>query len=110
QAQSGAAASSAWTWMIAIVITLTLPFAIAVWKHQGDPRRISLTMAWLPMLWNAAGLLLATQIVPDLMTSALRGHGAWVTPGVGDSHSATRVMSALGHQAADIVAREGPAD
>lgn len=103
----GVLASTAWTWSIAVVITLALPFAVAVWKHQGDPRRISLTMAWLPMLWNAAGLLLATQIVPDLMTSALRGHGAWVTPGVGDSHSATRVMSALGHQAADVIDRDG---
>lgn len=102
--------SPSWAWVIALVITLALPFAVAVWKHQGDPRRISLTMAWLPMLWNATGLLLATQIVPDLMTSALRGHGAWVTPGVGDSHSATRVMSALGHQAADVIDPRAPRD
>jgi clan AA aspartic protease (TIGR02281 family) len=103
-AGAGSDRSTVFSWTIAIVATLGLPFAIAVWKHQGDARRISLTMAWLPMLWNVAGLLIATQLVPDLMASALRGHGAWVTPSeFGDSHSATRVMSALGHQTADAI-------
>jgi clan AA aspartic protease (TIGR02281 family) len=100
----GAFQSAAWAWAIAIFVTLLLPFGVAVWKHQGDPRRISLTMAWLPMLWNATGLLLATQIIPDVMATALRGHGAWMMRGhLGDSHSTTRVMSALGHQSADLV-------
>ncbi len=104
-ANPGAPASAFFNWMIALIVTLALPFAIAVWKHQGDTRRISLTMAWLPMLWNVSGLLIATQLVPDLMASALRGHGAWVTQSrLGDSHSATRVMSALGHQTADAIA------
>jgi hypothetical protein len=94
-------------WALAIIITLALPFALATWRHQKDARRISLTMAWLPMLWNTTGLLLGTQLVPDLMGSALRGQGAWVTTNrLGDSHSATRVMSALGHHAADYVAPE----
>jgi hypothetical protein len=97
-----------WHWLVAIVCTLGLPFAIATWRHQKDARRISLSMAWLPMIWNTAGLVLASQLVPDLMASALRGQGAWVTADqLGDSHSATRVMSALGHHAADYVAPEG---
>jgi len=101
-----------WPWLIAIVLTLGLPFAVAVWRHQGDARRISLTMAWLPMLWNAGGLLLATQVVPDIMAHALRTQGAHVAADrLGDSHSATRVMSALGHKAGDIITgKPAPAD
>lgn len=96
--------SEAWLWLIAIIVTLGIPFALATWKHQGDARRLSLTMAWLPMLWNTGGLLFATQLIPDLMGTALRGQGAWVAADrVGDTHSATRVMSALGHHAADVV-------
>jgi hypothetical protein len=106
---SSPAASGWWAWFLAIVMTLALPFAIAVWKHQGDARRISLTMAWLPMLWNAGGLLVATQIIPDIMGSALRSQGAWVAADrLGDGHSATRVLSALGHHSAELVAPETP--
>ncbi|MEM6996599.1 MAG: retropepsin-like aspartic protease [Myxococcota bacterium] len=95
---------AAWPWIVAIVVTLGLPFAVAVWRHQGDARRISLTMAWLPMLWNVGGLLLATQVVPDIMANALRTQGAHVAADrLGDSHSATRVMSALGHRAGDLI-------
>jgi hypothetical protein len=104
---SSPAASGWWAWCIALVATLALPFAIAVWKHQGDTRRISLTMAWLPMLWNTGGLLIATQIIPDIMGSALRSQGAWVAANrLGDDHSATRVLSALGHHSADLVSSE----
>ncbi len=101
--RGGFTASPIWTWIVALTITLGAPFAIAVWKHQGDARRISLTMAWLPMLWNVTGVLVAMQMMPDIVASALRGHGAWVAEGrFGDSHSATRVMSALGHHVADF--------
>jgi hypothetical protein len=101
--RTGLAASTVWIWFVALVITLGVPFAIAVWKHQGDARRISLSMAWLPMLWNAGGLLVAMQMMPDIVATALRGHGAWVAEDrFGDSHSATRVMSALGHHVADF--------
>lgn len=101
--RSGFTASPVWIWMVALVITLGVPFAIAVWKHHGDARRISLTMAWLPMVWNAGGLLFAMQMMPDIVATALRGHGAWVAEDrFGDSHSATRVMSALGHKVADL--------
>ncbi len=93
-----------WPWLVAVVLTLGLPFAVAVWRHQGDVRRISLTMAWLPMLWNAGGLLFGTQVVPDVMSYALRTQGAHVAADrLGDSHSATRVMSALGHRAGDLI-------
>ncbi len=101
--RAGFTTSAVWIWLVALLITLGVPFAIAVWKHQGDARRISLTMAWLPMLWNAGGLLMAMQMMPDIMASALRGQGAWVAQDqFGDSHSATRVMSALGHHVADF--------
>lgn len=102
--RDGFLASGVWTIAIAIIVTLGLPFAIAAWKGQRDARRISLTMAWLPMLWNAGGLLLASQLVPDLMGTALRSQGAWIAADrLGDTHSATRVLSALGHHGADIV-------
>jgi hypothetical protein len=104
---SSPAATGWWAWCIALVVTLALPFALAVWKHQGDARRISFTMAWLPMLWNAGGLLIATQIIPDIMGSALRSQGAWVAANrFGDDHSATRVLSALGHHSAELVSPE----
>ena len=96
--------SAAWAFIIAVVVTLGLPFALATWKGGRDVRAISLTMAWLPMLWNGGGLIFATQLIPDILGSALRSHGAWVAADrLGDTHSTTRVLSALGHQAADIV-------
>ncbi len=96
-------------WFTAIAVTLGFPFALAAWKHQHQPRQISLTMAWLPMVWNTFGLLVGAQLVPDIVGEALRGQGAWVaSDSVGDSHSTTRVMSALGHHAADAVDPEPP--
>jgi clan AA aspartic protease (TIGR02281 family) len=101
--RTGFTASTVWVWFVALVITLGVPFAIAVWKHQGDARRISLTMAWLPMLWNVGGLLVTMQVMPDIVATALRGHGAWVAQDrFGDSHSATRVVSAAAHHVADF--------
>jgi len=109
--RTGFTAGPFWIWLVALLLTLGIPFAIAVWKHQGDPRRISLTMAWLPMLWNAGGVLVAIQLVPDIMANALRGQGSWIAEDrFGDSHSATRVMSALGHKAAEIAAPESVSD
>lgn len=103
--RTGFTASTVWLWLVALTITLGVPFAVAVWRHQGDARRISLTMAWLPMLWNAGAILVTMQIVPDIMASALRGQGAWVAEETfGESHSATRMMSALGHHAGDLAA------
>lgn len=94
-----------WNWFIAIIVTLGVPFAIAAWQSAGDARSISLTMTWLPMLWNTAGIAFGTQLVPDLMGNALRRHGAWISADrLGDTHSATRVLSALGHHTADMIA------
>jgi hypothetical protein len=96
-------ASAAWTWIVAIVITFGIPFALATWKGHGDARKISMTMTWLPMVWNTGGLILASQLVPDVVGRALRSHGAWVAAQeFGDSHAATRVLSALGHHTADL--------
>lgn len=100
----GFAHGALWNWFVAILITLGIPFAIAAWQSAGDARSISLTMTWLPMLWNTAGIAFGTQLIPDLMGSALRRHGAWISADrLGDTHSATRVLSALGHHAADMV-------
>ena len=96
-------------WFIAVALTLGLPCALAVWKHQHEPKKISLTMAWLPMVWNTVGLLAMSQLVPDIVGAALRGQGSAVAAEtLGESHSATRVMSALGHHAADVVDPERP--
>lgn len=109
RASSGPDTWAVWHWLLAIIVALGLPFALATWKHQGDTRKMSLAMAWLPMVWNTSALIVAVQLVPDLMGSALRGHGAWVAANqLGDSHSATRVMSALGHDAADAIDPQAP--
>ncbi|HWB81404.1 MAG TPA: aspartyl protease family protein [Nannocystaceae bacterium] len=95
-------ADGPWIWLIAIVATIGLPLLLALWKHHGDPRRLSRAMVWLPLAVNGAGLLLASQVIPDVLGTALRGHAAWVAADrLGDSHAATRVLSALGHDAAD---------
>nr|WP_255216229.1 retropepsin-like aspartic protease [Pseudenhygromyxa sp. WMMC2535] len=60
-------------------------------------------MTWLPGLWNAGGLIIATLLVPDLVGTSLRSC-EWVVQGrLGDAHPATRALSALGHEAADVV-------
>lgn len=93
-----------WNWVVALLSSLGIPFALAAWKHSGDVRRISLTMVWLPLMWNAGGLLLASQLIPDIVGTALRRHSAWVAAGeLGHAHAATRVLAALGHHTADFV-------
>lgn len=95
-------AGGPWIWLLGIVATVGLPLALAMWKYHGEPRRLSRAMVWLPFAVNGCGLALASQVIPDVLGSALRGHGAWVAADrLGDSHAATRVMSALGHDAAD---------
>jgi len=101
--------ADAGTWqMVAVagLVTFGLPFALAAWKHHAAPRRIRATMTWLPAVWNITGLLLATQLIPDVTATALRNL-EWVVQGrFGDSHPATRMMSAFGHESADLV--DGP--
>ncbi len=95
-------AGGAWIWLLALFATLGLPLALAMWKHHGEPRRLSRAMVWLPLAVNGCGLALASQVIPDILGSALRSQGAWfAVDRLGDSHAATRVLSALGHDAAD---------
>lgn len=105
-----------WLWLLALGLTFGLPFVIAVWhhgpygpegRHHDAPRRIRATMAWLPSVWNTFGLAIATLLVPDLLGTALR-NCEWMVQGrFGDAHSATRAMSALGHEAADTIDPSG---
>ncbi len=100
----GPEASSAGPIAIALIVSLGFPIALAFWRHQGDPRRAMTTLAWLPAVWNACGLLLASQLIPNVMGTALRSHGAWVAvEQLGDTHTGTRVLSALGHNTADWI-------
>jgi hypothetical protein len=99
---AGILADGVWIWLLALVATVGLPLGLAMWKHHPEPRRLSRTIVWLPMVVNGIGVALASQVIPDVLGAALRGHGAWVTVDrLGDSHAATRVLSALGHHAAD---------
>ena len=104
QDAGGAPARPAAVWALAAALTLGAPLALALWKHGPRRRRVMATLAWLPLVWNAAGLVLSAQLVPDLVGTALRTHGAWfVIDQVGDSHTWTRYLSALGHTTADLV-------
>ncbi len=107
--QANSDASPVWMWTIAIFVSFGMPFALAAWRHHDQPKRITATMTWLPAVWNAAGLLLATQLIPDVTAASLRSL-EWVVQGrLGDSHPATRAMSALGHEVADLVDEPPPA-
>lgn len=87
--------------LLAVATTLVVPFGIVTWRHEGEPWKILNTMAWFPALWNAGGLVLATTVIPDVTAASLRNL-EWVVQGrFGDSHSATRAMSALGHETGD---------
>ena len=89
---------------LALVVSIGIPVALAFWRHQRDLRRVTTTLAWLPAAWNACGLLLASQLIPDVMGTALRSNGAWVAvEQLGDTHTGTRVLSALGHNTADWI-------
>lgn len=96
-----------WMLLLALGLTFGLPFLLAAWRHHHEPRKIRATMAWLPSVWNAVGLAIATLLVPDLLGTALRGSEWFVQGRFGDDHSATRAMSALGHEAADVIDPEG---
>ncbi|MFO7565344.1 MAG: retropepsin-like aspartic protease [Enhygromyxa sp.] len=90
-------------WMLGLALTVGLPLVIAAWKHHREPGKIKHTMAWLPSVWNAGALVVATFLVPDLIGTALRG-AEWVVQGqLGDTHQATRALSAFGHEAADAI-------
>lgn len=107
---AGVLADGVWIWLLALVATVGLPLALAMWKHHPEPRRLSRTIVWLPLVVNGCGVALASQVIPDVLGAALRGHGAWVTVDrLGDSHAATRVLSALGHHAADRLDPAGSA-
>ncbi|WP_052546517.1 retropepsin-like aspartic protease family protein [Enhygromyxa salina] len=96
-----------WLWLLALVLTLGLPLALAAWKHHAQPKRIKVAMAWLPGVWNASALAIAILLVPDRVGTTLRSC-EWVVQGqLGDTHSATRKLSAFGHEAADNIDPDG---
>ncbi len=92
-----------WHWLLAFVLTFGLPLGLSIWKHHEAPGEIHTTMAWLPSVWNAGALAVAVMVVPDLLGTALRSC-EWVVQGhFGDAHPSTRALSALGHEAADVI-------
>src|SRR5690606_2109218 len=92
-----------WLWLLASGLCLGLPFLLAAWKHQQNPKKIKAVMAWLPSVWNASALVIAIVLVPDLIGTTLRG-AEWVVQGrLGDTHTATRALSAFGHEAAERI-------
>ncbi|WP_106093674.1 retropepsin-like aspartic protease family protein [Enhygromyxa salina] len=92
-----------WGWLLALALTLGLPLALAAWKHHEQPKHIKLAMTWLPGAWNASALAIAVLLIPDLVGTALRSC-EWIVQGhLGDAHSATRKLSAFGHEAADNI-------
>ncbi len=101
---AGALWLSVRSWGLAALLVVGAPLALAFWKHGGDRRRVASTLAWAPLVWNFAALALAGQLIPDLVGTALRQHSAWfIIDRVGDSHTWTRYLSALGHNTADLI-------
>jgi len=98
--------NTSWLLLLSIFVTLGVPLALALWKHAGQPghaREIWVTFAWLPLLWNAGALLLATQFAPEVLVEALRTQDNWAAQRFGDSHKVTRVLGAIGHSFADQI-------
>ncbi len=91
-------------WGLAALLVVGAPLALTIWKHGGERRRILSSLAWTPLVWNLAALSLAGELIPDLVGRAMRQHSAWFSINqVGDSHTWTRYLSALGHNAADLI-------
>jgi len=108
RAQAPENASALWlswrSWGLAALLVIGAPLALTIWKHGGDRRRIANSLAWTPLIWNLAALSLAGELIPDLVGRALRQHSAWfIIDRVGDSHTWTRYLSALGHNTADLI-------
>jgi hypothetical protein len=95
---------AAWLWLLAVGVTFGLPFMIAAWKHHELPRKVREVMAWLPSVWNASAMMIAILLVPDLVGTALRSW-EWVVQGrLGEVYPSTpALMSAVGHEAADVI-------
>lgn len=106
--QAPEAASVLWlslrSWGLAALLVIGAPLALTIWKHGGARRRIANSLAWTPLVWNLAALSLASELIPDLVGQALRQHSAWfIIDRVGNSHTWTRYLSALGHNTADLI-------
>lgn len=92
-----------WLWLLSFVVTLGLPFALAAWKHGRDNHRLWGSMAWLPLMWNVGGLLLAILVMPALVVESLRAQGELAARKFGDSHKVARILGAIGHTLADRI-------
>jgi len=92
-----------WLWLLSGLVTLGVPLVLAFWKYPGDSRRLGASLAWLPLAWNLACLLLATQFAPKMLVTALRSQGSLSGQSLGDSHDVTRLLSAIGHGIADQI-------
>lgn len=100
-AQLDARVAASWLWLLSFLVTLGVPFALAAWKYGADARRLTAAMMWIPLAWNLAALLVATQVMPGLLVESLRAHGDLAGGRFGDSHKIARMLSAIGHGLAD---------
>ena len=91
---------------LALCLTFILPFALVAWKHWGDPPRIRTTMAWFPMAWSLGGLLIGTQLVPDLVGSALRNADKIVEGQFGQDNNVMGTHAIMGSHISNIAYRE----
>jgi hypothetical protein len=101
--QLDAHTNATWLWLLSTAITLGIPLALARWKYGGDTRQLWAAMAWLPLAWNLGWMVLATQFAPKTLVTALRSQGSLSGQSLGDSHTLTRVLSAIGHGIADQI-------
>ncbi len=92
-----------WLWLLSGLVSLGVPLALAGWKYSGDGRRMLAALAWLPLAWNLACMLVATQFAPRMLVTALRSQGSLSGQSLGDSHDVTRLLSAIGHGIADRI-------
>lgn len=104
QDHSSSGLHAAWSWLLVLAVCVGAPTFLAWWRYRERASGWVGALSWIPLVWNGCGLLLASQVIPDLTAVALRRHGAWILLERSDDTGAgIRVLSALGHNAADWV-------
>ncbi len=93
-----------WSWVLVLAAAVGAPVVLAWWRYRERETGWFTSLSWIPLVWNGCGLILASQLIPDLTALALRRNGAWVLlERSDDTSTGIQVLSALGHNAADWV-------